>query len=142
MFNYFSHLKKVGKTLTSKNFKDLLQNDNLKKNFNCTRVSFTYFCKEELKKKITRNDHRELLELTSICLGTSDKITFRGPRPTHHARWKSKALYCLKMYLFREEFKLTEYENNALADNVLLSFDCVSSFGLIAFIHLKHFIRT
>lgn len=55
------------------------------------------------------------MELTSICLGANNGIKFRVPGPTHHARWMSKALYCLKIYLFREQFKLTEYEENSLA---------------------------
>ena len=35
-------------------------------------------------------------------------ISFRGPGAFHHARWMTKVIYCLKMYLFPGEFTLTK----------------------------------
>ena len=37
-------------------------------------------------------------------------MTFKEPGPMHHARWMSKALYALKIYLFRDFIVLTSAE--------------------------------
>lgn len=36
--------------------------------------------------------------------------------PIHHARWMAKAIYSLKLYLFRDQFALTDEEINGLRD--------------------------
>src|SRR5699024_1289342 len=36
------------------------------------------------------------------------------PGPTHHARWLSKAIYSLKMFLFQEQFRLSSEESDGL----------------------------
>lgn len=41
-------------------------------------------------------------------------IHFRQPGAYHLARWMAKAIYCLKIYLFRQQFKLTQREEKAL----------------------------
>lgn len=58
----------------------------------------------------------ELIELVIIFLGASPKDTynFRTPGAMHHARFMSKALYSLKIFIFRNEFKLTKTEENGL----------------------------
>ncbi|XP_057710018.1 uncharacterized protein LOC130927913 [Corythoichthys intestinalis] len=65
-----------------------------------------------------RDDYRELLELVIIFLGGSPPrgVHFRIPGAIHHARWMAKALYALKIYLFREQFKLTAHENKGIRD--------------------------
>lgn len=37
-------------------------------------------------------------------------ISFKTPGAHHHARWLSKAIYCLKIYLFKSQFKLAKVE--------------------------------
>ena len=63
-----------------------------------------------------RDDYRELLELTMIFLGENPPhgLCFRTPGPIHHARWMSKAIYCLKVWLFRSQFNLTTKEEKGL----------------------------
>jgi len=34
------------------------------------------------------------------------KVTIQAPRAFHRARWMFKIIYCLKMYMFRSQFKL------------------------------------
>lgn len=41
-------------------------------------------------------------------------ITFKVPGAMHHARWMSKAIYCLKMYIFKSQFILTAQETEGL----------------------------
>jgi len=63
-----------------------------------------------------RDDYRELLELTVIFLGQVPPrgVRFLAPGPMHHARWMSKAIYALKVWMFRRQFKLTAREENGL----------------------------
>jgi hypothetical protein len=39
-----------------------------------------------------------------------------APGAIHHASWIAKALYVLKIYLFRDQFHLTAYENRDIHD--------------------------
>lgn len=76
------------------------------------------FVKEHLKIVQPRNDYKELLELTMVFLGDEQNniIVFHTPGAIHHARWMAKAIYCLKIYIFRDEFELSINEKNGLRD--------------------------
>lgn len=89
------------------------------------RKDLVAFCKNMLKKnndprekkKIARHDYRELLELTLIFVGEDTGIIrFRAPGADHHARWMSKALYALKIFLFSSQFKLSKKDKEGLRD--------------------------
>ncbi|XP_050524154.1 uncharacterized protein LOC126895887 [Daktulosphaira vitifoliae] len=75
------------------------------------------FCLNQLKLSHFREDYREFLELTVIFLnGVPPRgVLFRAPGAIHHARWMSKALYTLKIFIFREEFKLTQKKYNSIS---------------------------
>lgn len=64
--------------------------------------------KNFLSEILPRDDYKELLELCQIFLGTmeTDKIKFYKPGAFHHARWMSKAIYSLKIYIFRDIFEV------------------------------------
>ena len=66
----------------------------------------------ELEKKTwPRADYKELICLTIICLGGYiPGFQFMMPGPDHHARWMSKCLYCLKLFLLLNAFKMSEVE--------------------------------
>jgi hypothetical protein len=70
------------------------------------------FAQKQLKQFQPRDDCKEVLNLTIIFLGgTSEKgISFTAPAGLHRARWVAKTIYSLKLYLFREQFKLTKRE--------------------------------
>jgi hypothetical protein len=70
------------------------------------------FCLTQLQQTHSREDYRELLELVVIFLAGCPQrgIHFRAPGPVHHARWMAKAIYCLKIFLFKEQFLLTAHE--------------------------------
>lgn len=78
-------------------------------------TTFVSFMLQRKSENIFREDYRELLELTLIFLGKVPPrgIKFRCPGAIHHARWMSKLLYVLKIYLFRKQFKLTNFENKS-----------------------------
>lgn len=59
-----------------------------------------------LLQSYVRVDYRELLELALVCLNDSPSAKFRRPGALHHARWMAKAIYGLKMYLFRDQFPI------------------------------------
>lgn len=44
----------------------------------------------------------------------AENTNFKSPGPTHHARWLSKAIYSLKIYLFQEQFSLSRTEASGL----------------------------
>lgn len=44
----------------------------------------------------------------------TENTNFKSPGPTHHARWLSKAIYSLKIYLFQEQFSLSRTEASGL----------------------------
>lgn len=65
-----------------------------------------------------RADYREFLELIIIFLGKTPSrgLKIKAPGAMHHARWMSKAIYSLKIFLFRNEFELTKKEEKALCE--------------------------
>ena len=63
-------------------------------------------------KAIPQDDYRELVWLCHVVLGGSfDGMSgFRAPGAIHQARWMAKAIYSLKIFLFRGQTKLTNHE--------------------------------
>ena len=56
-----------------------------------------------------------LLGTAILFLGdTSACTTVHAPAAYHRARWMAKLIYCLKIYLFRSQFKLTKKEITGL----------------------------
>lgn len=76
--------------------------------------------KNTLKEKQPREDYKEFLELILLFLGEKPNkhhpksLLFRSPGAVHHARWMAKAIYSLKIFLFRKEFELSASEISAL----------------------------
>jgi hypothetical protein len=69
-----------------------------------------------------REDYLELLRLCLIFLGGTtvlQKETFRAPGAMHNARWMSKAIYALKMVLFKNQLTLTVREIRGLTEFTL-----------------------
>lgn len=69
-----------------------------------------------MQKNQPRDDYKEFLELSSIFLGATprDQFSFKAPGAMSHARWMAKVIYSLKIFIFREAFKLTVREINGL----------------------------
>lgn len=76
------------------------------------------FCANQLTIQHSRPDYAEFLKLVIIFLGgiPPSGISFRAPGAYHHARWMAKAIYCLKIYMFRDKFHLTAREINGIRD--------------------------
>jgi len=82
------------------------------------RERVTAFVLKQLEENHPRDDYRELLELCLVFLGDVPPrgVKFLAPGPVHHARWMGKALYSLKIFLFRGQFRLTVREKKGLRD--------------------------
>src|SRR6218665_1994105 len=65
-------------------------------------IAFAIFQLKEFK---SRDDYRELLELTTMFFGgiSSRGIHFRYPCAVHCAGWMARAIYSIKMVLFRSQ---------------------------------------
>jgi hypothetical protein len=61
-----------------------------------------------------RDDYRELIELVLTYLGAHGGWTFRSPGAISHARWMAKAIYSMKMFIFRQQFLLTSREEQGV----------------------------
>lgn len=74
-------------------------------------------CKAQLNENQPRRDYEEFLQLILLFLGEDlGKFSVRSPGPISHARWMAKAIYSLKMFLYRKHFKMTARELNGLRD--------------------------
>lgn len=58
------------------------------------------------------------MELIIVFLGGTPpgKFSFKKPGAIHHARWLAKALYTLKMYLFRDQIELPKLDLEGLKE--------------------------
>ena len=62
------------------------------------------FIRDQLQEQQVRDDYKELLTLSLVFIGApeANNVHINSPRAYHRARWI--AIYCLKMYLFRQQF--------------------------------------
>lgn len=65
-----------------------------------------------------RGDYKELAELCLIFLGhfSPENVRFHFPGAMHHARWMSKAIYTLKIFMFRHQFKMNIATKESIRD--------------------------
>lgn len=90
-----------------------MEDPKVSKIFETDRADIINFVEETLMKdNVLRDDYKEFLKLTLIFLGKSDpsSVHFYPPGAIHHARWMAKAIYCLKIYLFRDQFTFQKGE--------------------------------
>lgn len=68
------------------------------------------FIRRNLELNLEREDYKELLYLSLLYLGLTpyENYKFRAPGAMHHARFMSKAIYSLKMFLFRDIIHLSK----------------------------------
>lgn len=114
----FKRFKEAWSHLNLTEFTIGLENEKVRKVLGDRAEDINSFIKETIVRAQPREDYRELLELSQVFLGfvPARGIKLRHPGADHHARWMSKAIYSLKIYLFREQFKLTSKDETALAD--------------------------
>lgn len=76
------------------------------------------FATEQLTEYQPRDDYKELLQLSILFLGgeLENGVSFKKPAGLHRARWMAKSIYSLKIFLFREQFRLTKHEERGLRE--------------------------
>jgi len=112
----FKRFKNAWNGIDTKNIFVWSSNEMLKNILSPVRQEMLSFCLEMLTVKQPRDDYEEFLKLVIITLGETPPggIIIRKPGACHQARWMAKAIYCLKIFLLRLEFKLTKTEENAI----------------------------
>jgi len=78
------------------------------------RQSIIHYANTYLEQKLPKDDYKEFLELVIVFLGSAPArgVSFMSPGAMHHARWMSKVIYSLKIWM--SEFKLTPAEERGL----------------------------
>jgi hypothetical protein len=91
-------------------YEDAFSDELVTSELTAAREEVIAFCKQRLHDQPPQADYREYLTLTVIFLGNipSCEAKFRAPDAMHQARWISKAIYSIKVWLFRSQFKLTQ----------------------------------
>lgn len=109
------------KNLDQSKYDSGLDDKNLQEELEKNKDAINFFVKKNLENGQPRGDYEELLKLTQIFIGESPVtgVKFRHPGAFHHARWMSKAIYSLKIYLFRQQFNLTPQERRGLSSMCL-----------------------
>lgn len=112
----FKRFQTAWTNIISNHFEPGIKNKYVMESLKDVQNDILLFSHNRLKENHSREDYRELLELTVIFLGgvPSRGISFRLPGAIHHARWMTKAIYSLKIYLFRNQFHLTQHEEIAI----------------------------
>lgn len=73
------------------------------------------FAEKNLTINQNRDDYIELLKLTLIFIGIiPEKVTFHVPGAMHQTRLMAKAIYCLKIFIFRDTFELKSKEKEGI----------------------------
>ena len=92
------------------------------------RSEILEFARLQLEVQHPRDDYREFLELSIIYLGQvpARGIHFQSPGAMHRARWLAKVLYSIKIWLFRDQFRLTKTELKGITS--------VAAFGVIVYL--------
>ncbi|XP_044596981.1 uncharacterized protein LOC123273608 [Cotesia glomerata] len=114
----FKKFQSCWSTIDKSKFKDGLEGNKIHKKLISQVDDTDYTIKNILGTVLPRDDYKELLELSRIFLGTVEhqKVNFYKPGAFHHARWMAKAIYSLKIYIFRDVFELTKEEEKSLLD--------------------------
>lgn len=100
------------------NFEDVMTDDFILSELGDIREDVIRFCNLQLQQSHPRDDYQEFLDIMLIFLRSESchGKKFRAPGPMHQARWMAKAIYSIKVWLFRSQFKLTTTELKGLRD--------------------------
>ncbi|XP_044020346.1 uncharacterized protein LOC122860551 [Aphidius gifuensis] len=114
----FKRFQQLWDTIDVSQYETGLQKKSMVQALNGKTEAICDFISDQLTFKHPRDDNRELLELSYIFLGRTPPrgVHFQRPGAMHHARWLSKAIYSLKIYLFRKQFKIEKHEIKKFED--------------------------
>ena len=116
VIQFFERFKRNWKEINREMYESSINNTEISHLLEQNRYETTQFIIEQLQKNHLRADYVEMLQLSLLFIGKSAhlNITVRAPGAVHCARWMAKIIYCLKIYIFRNQFKITNEKLNAL----------------------------
>jgi len=119
----FKRFKKAWSTIDRATYQTALSDEETERTVCDSRDSMIAFVDKQLKTFQPRDDYRELLQLTSTFLKDSpaEGVRFRAPAGLHRARWMAKAIYALKIWMFRGQIQLTKKEEVGIRDICLFT---------------------
>ncbi|KAK2702410.1 hypothetical protein QYM36_018980 [Artemia franciscana] len=102
----FTRFQKYWMFFTQSRFATGMSSDAVSTSVQGIKDSTTKFAEGHLRESQPRDDYREFLELVIIFLRTVTEkgIRFIAPGATHNARWLSKIIHSLKIWMFRGQF--------------------------------------
>ncbi|CAH1109668.1 unnamed protein product [Psylliodes chrysocephalus] len=114
----FSRFKNNWENINKEIFETGIEDSKVDTKTGDTRQGILEFISAQIKEYQPRANYKELLDLTYIFLGgtPSHGFVFKRPGAMHHARWLSKAIYCLKLFMFKKQFKINARELPQLRD--------------------------
>ena len=102
----FGRFRNAWETIDQTKYTTSLDDPVAKAHLDPAREELIEFAMKHLELVQPRDDYRELLELSLIFLGGTPQkgIKFRYPGAFHRARWMARAIYALKIWIFRQQF--------------------------------------
>ena len=103
----FGHFKDFWPRIDQKSFCTAAEENTLASIIAPWKDNVIKFALAQLNKFQPHDDYCELLELSIIFLGGTPErgIRFRYPGAIHRARWMARAIYSIKMWLFRKQYE-------------------------------------
>ena len=101
----FHHFTEYWPRVDQTSFRTAMDDEDMRSRVSECREEVIMFATDQLHQHQPRDDYKELLELTIIFLGGQPPkgVRFRYPDAIHRACWMSRAIYTLKMVIFRKQ---------------------------------------
>lgn len=115
----FKEFQQNWKNIDQRRYKSGVVDEQVKNYVTCDDVDrISKFVKLTLETQQPRDDYKKFLELTLIYLGCtpSDKISFYISGAYYHARFMAKTIYNLKIFIFRDQYEMSEEIKSAVRD--------------------------
>jgi len=103
----FSYFKEFWPRIDHSSFCTATQDESMETVIAPWKDGVIQFAVDQLEKLQPRDDYCELLELSVVFLGSTPPrgTRFRYPGAIHRARWMGRAIYSIKMSLFRNQYE-------------------------------------
>ena len=114
----FKNFQKKWIDIDSSNFISGLEDQYCSNAIENIREDILNFVRTQLETKNSRDDYNEFLELVLIFIGENfeKKIKIHPPGAMHQARWMARAIYCLKIFIFRHQYHISATEKKAIRE--------------------------
>lgn len=114
----FKNFQKKWIDIDSSNFISGLEDQYCSSAIENIREDILNFVRSQLEIKNSRDDYKEFLELVLIFIGGhfEKKIKIHPPGAMHQARWMARAIYCLKIFIFRHQYHVSANEKKAIGE--------------------------